>query len=51
MSLCLALMLGAIAVDTQLPAGNIVLDKIEGDRVYVHQDLRHPSPACIRTSQ
>ena len=29
-----------LSVDADFPGGNIVLDKIEGDRIYVHQDLR-----------
>ena len=31
---------GEIIVDDKLPAGNIVFEKIEGDKVFVHQDLR-----------
>lgn len=29
-----------ITIDSNFPGGNIVLDRIEGDRVFVHQDLR-----------
>jgi hypothetical protein len=29
-----------LSVDADLPGGNIVLDRIEGDEIYVHQDLR-----------
>ncbi len=38
--LLLALALQDIQVDTAIPGGNIVVDKIEGDVVSVHQDLR-----------
>jgi hypothetical protein len=31
-------------VDAQLPAGNIVCERIEGDQVYVHQERRGSSP-------
>ena len=30
----------ALAIDAAFPGGNIILDKIEGDDVYVRQDLR-----------
>src|SRR5262247_3923851 len=30
----------AVRVDADIPGGNIVVDKIEGDTVSVHQDLR-----------
>lgn len=30
----------ALTVDADLPAGNIVFEKIDGDTVFVHQDLR-----------
>ncbi|MEX0716254.1 MAG: M14 family zinc carboxypeptidase [Planctomycetaceae bacterium] len=29
-----------LAVDADFPGGNIVIDKIEGDHIHVHQDLR-----------
>ena len=32
-----------IAVDDKLPAGNIVVEKVEGDVVRLHQDLRDSS--------
>lgn len=32
--------LAAVTVDAEIPAGNIVFEKADGDRVYVHQDLR-----------
>ena len=32
-----------ITVDDRLPAGNIVFEKIVGDEVFVHQDLRRGS--------
>ena len=31
---------GEIIVDDKLPAGNIVFEKFEGEKVFVHQDLR-----------
>ena len=35
----------AVSVDANLPAGNIVFERMEGDSVYVHQDLRDtPKP-------
>ena len=34
---------GEVVVDDRLPAGNIVFEKIEGDTVAVHQDLRDTS--------
>ena len=30
----------AVQVDTELPAGNIVVEKISGDDVFLHQDVR-----------
>ena len=45
-SLCAAILavaaqsLAAVVVDDRLPAGNIVFERIEGDAVYVRQDLR-----------
>lgn len=33
-----------VIVDARLPAGNIVVDKIEGDTVFLHQDLRDTTP-------
>ena len=36
---------GEVSVDDQLPAGNIVFDRIEGNAVYVHQDLRDTTDA------
>jgi len=30
----------AVQVDSDYPGGNIVVDRIEGDDIYVHQDLR-----------
>ena len=32
---------GDLRVDADYPGGNIVVDKIEGNRISVHQDLRH----------
>lgn len=31
---------GSVSVDAAFPGGNILLDKIQGDEVFVHQDLR-----------
>jgi len=31
---------GDLSVDADFPGGNIIVDKIEGDDVFVHQDLR-----------
>ena len=39
-SLLLAAALQELQVDAALPGGNIVVDRIEGDSVSVHQDLR-----------
>ena len=39
-TLLLALALQEVQVDAALPGGNIVVDKIDGDVVQVHQDLR-----------
>ena len=40
-ALCLAVAAKAeIRVDAQLPAGNIVCERVEGDQVYVHQERR-----------
>lgn len=36
-------MLHGFTVDTNLPAGNAVIDGIDGDRVKLHQDLRDSS--------
>ena len=36
-----------IAVDDKLPAGNVIVEKIEGDVVRLHQDLRDSSQAWI----
>ena len=30
----------SIELDASFPGGNIVLERIEGNNVYVHQDLR-----------
>lgn len=42
--LCACVVLGAaraaVQVDAELPAGNIVVEKISGDDVFLHQDLR-----------
>jgi len=38
--LLLALALQGVQVDAELPGGNIVVDKIDGDAVSLHQDLR-----------
>ena len=32
--------LPSVTVDCDFPGGNIVVDRIEGDHIYVHQDLR-----------
>ncbi|MEX1096743.1 MAG: M14 family zinc carboxypeptidase [Planctomycetales bacterium] len=37
---CLAADVTKLAVDADFPGGNIVVDKIEGDHIHVHQDLR-----------
>ncbi|MCA9158780.1 MAG: hypothetical protein KDA72_10660, partial [Planctomycetales bacterium] len=29
-----------VTVDCDFPGGNIVVDRLEGDHIYVHQDLR-----------
>ena len=34
------MMAAALMIDAELPAGNIVYERTEGDQVYVHQDLR-----------
>jgi len=31
---------GSVAVDCRFPGGNIVAERVEGDEVYLHQDLR-----------
>ena len=36
-----------IAVDDKLPAGNVIVEKIEGDVVRLHQDLRDSSQDWI----
>lgn len=40
LSLLLALALQDVQVDAALPGGNIVVEKIDGDTVLLHQDLR-----------
>lgn len=37
---CCAVSFPGLVIDGAFPGGNIVVDKIEGDHVYVHQDLR-----------
>ena len=40
---------GGVVVDKNLPAGNIVVERMVNDTVYVHQELRPRScarPAC-----
>jgi hypothetical protein len=34
---------GAVRIDCAFPGGNILIDRIEGDAVFVHQDLRETS--------
>ena len=34
------LLLAAVTVDANLPAGNIAFERMDGDRVFVHQELR-----------
>jgi len=39
-ALLFAALFGAVSVDAKLPAGNAIVEKIDGDTVYLHQDLR-----------
>ncbi len=38
--LCVSTVIAEVRVDAQTPAGNIVVERVEGDQVYLHQERR-----------
>lgn len=42
--MCASAAFAEIRVDAQMPAGNIVCERVEGDQVYLHQERRGSTP-------